>query len=74
MTLEKRSISSPAEMEALPADDETEYGTLSVFEIKNLPGSWPENLSKIPAHFHRATPEEAQAALCGLLSKYSRSK
>lgn len=58
MTLEKRSISSPAEMEALPANDEAEYGTLSVFEILNLPESWPENLSKIPAHFHRVTPEE----------------
>ena len=37
MTMEKRSVSSPAEAAVLSADDEAEYGTLSVFELKNLP-------------------------------------
>lgn len=59
MTLEKRSLSSPAEAEAIPADNEAEYGTISVFELKNLPERWPEHLNKTPIFFHRVIPEEA---------------
>ena len=59
MTLEKRSISSPAEAAALPADNRAKYGTLSVYELKNLPEHRPEHLNKSPVFFHRVMPEEA---------------
>ena len=66
MTLEKRSLSTPAEAAALPPDDEAKYGTLSVFELKNRPERWPGTLNKVPINFHKVNPEEAdrlQAAM-----------
>jgi ribosomal protein S18 acetylase RimI-like enzyme len=59
MTLEKRSLASPAEAVVLTADNEAKYGTISVFEINKLPGSWPETLNKLPLSFHRVRQEEA---------------
>lgn len=60
MTLEKRSISTPAEAQVLPVDNVAGYGTVSVFEMKNLPGRWPDTLNKTPIQFHRVSLDEAE--------------
>ncbi len=59
MKLGKRSGSSAAEAAVLPFEDNAGYGTLSVFELKNLPESWPDTLNKVPIRFHEITPAEA---------------
>ena len=59
MTMEKRSVSSPAETAVLSLNDDAEYGTLSVFELRKLPGSWPDILNKAPIRFRAVTEAEA---------------
>ena len=59
MKLEKRSVSSPAEAAVIPLEDDASYGTVSVFELKNLPASWPDTLNKVPIRFHEITPAGA---------------
>jgi ribosomal protein S18 acetylase RimI-like enzyme len=59
MTLEKRSVSSPAEAAVLSSEDDDRYGTISVFELKNLPKRWPDTLNKAPIRFHEITQAEA---------------
>jgi ribosomal protein S18 acetylase RimI-like enzyme len=61
MTIEKRSLFSPAEAEVLTseAEENARYGTISVFELKDLPESWPEKLNKAPVYFRRVSLQQA---------------
>ena len=60
MTLEKRSIETPAEAQVLPPDTTGKYGAVSVFETKNLPERWPDTLNKAPVHFHKVSLDQAE--------------
>lgn len=59
MKLETRSASSLAEANPFQSLEDGRYGTLSVFELKNLPANWPDTLNKRPVRFHKITPGEA---------------
>lgn len=59
MASEKRNINPPAEAAVFSPQDNNKFGTLSVFELKNLPLSWPDTLNKRPLRFHQVSQPEA---------------
>lgn len=56
----KERTAAPAEAAVLPQNDADKYGTLSVFELKNLPQKWPDTLNKLPLGFRPISPAEAK--------------
>ena len=59
MIPEKRTIPPLAESAVFSPQSADKYGTLSVFELKNLPESWPDALNKQPIRFRRVLRAEA---------------